>query len=124
VNLSRLCRSVSALSFVCVPSSFLKVFKCVFSLFLLAANLYTSSQRLIADVNLQNAFQELNFSFCIVDEYQALPSKYYVLRWVLKFSIFVVLWYICIREERLAFYGVLYYFSHGYFFIIIVLYFD
>ena len=96
-----MCCSVSAVSFVSVPSGFLSVDKCVFVFLLPATSLYTSLQGLLPGVKLQNAFQELNFLFLIVDAYLALPSKYCAFRCVLSSSLFVVLRYLLLKAFTL-----------------------
>ena len=64
----------------------------VFVFLLPATSSYTSFQGLLVGVNLQNAFQELKFSYLIVDAYLAYSSKYSTFRWVLSSSFIVVLW--------------------------------
>jgi len=98
---SRMCRSVSAVSFVFVPSCLLRLVKCVCRFSLPAGSLYTSFQGLSAGVKLQNASKKLNFSFFVVDAYWALPSKYSVSRSYLKISLFIVLWYFLLKAFNL-----------------------
>src|SRR5215469_58659 len=84
--------SVSAVSFVREPSVFFKVDKFTFAFLLPVASLYTTFQGLLAGVRSQYAFQDLSLAFLIVEAYLAFPSRYCVLRWDLRTSLFVVLW--------------------------------
>ena len=91
---SSMCRKVFLMSAVNDPSGFLNVVSCVLFFVFPAANLYTSSQGLVDDVMLQYSFHELIFSFLIVAAYLTLPYRYCVLRFCLRASLFLVLWYL------------------------------